>query len=519
MGAVYPSPIIPTQPSQGATDADGGSSADIDAAPRSHIPRRDWLLGGLVVVALLAILAGTAVWRIARSEETALEAPPATTAPVAPDDEGDDPEVWPLEIQPLAEFVEQHRGGPFDHPIPIEYLEEADYEAAVTESSGLETDEDRAELEEWAAQMRSLGLLAPGVDVEAALNQLYGEGTLAFYDEDAEVIKVLGSNFDIAHQVTLVHELTHAWQDQHGFIPDLDELDDTAASTVQGLLEGDANRIEAIFVDSLSSKERRQYDEQSQDQGEEVDLSGVPGVLVSGLGSPYALGEPFVAILDEQGGNGEVDAALADPPPADADLLEPQRYIDGITPLEVAEPATPAGAERIDGGDFGALSWLMVLGERIDPRDALAVTDTWAGDQYVAYRLDGRVCTAIAFRAETPADTGVAADRMNQWGSASVGLDATVEIVADDVVLRSCDPVPGSPASQPADRTELSLAYAALRVQIFSEAIGEDFSIDESRCIGDHFARAITPEQMQDGAANDPSVGQRLGPQAVDACT
>jgi hypothetical protein len=483
------------------------------------VPRRDWVIGGVVVVALLAVLAGTVVWRVSsddRSRFTAFVDPADITTPTT---EGDQPEVWPIEIQPLAEFVEQHRGGPFDHPVPIEYLEEDEYEAAITDATLEDSEEERVELEEWAAQMRSLGLLPADVDLEAVLDQLYGEGTLAFYDDEAEVIKVLGANFDVAHRVTLVHELTHVWQDQHGYIPDFEAMDDTEASTLHGLLEGDATRIENLYVDTLSERERDQYSDQSQDQAEAVDLSGVPGVLVSALQSAYVLGEPFVSVLDDEGGNAEVDVALADPPPADADLLEPTRYLDGVRPVVVAEPALPEGAERIDGGDFGALSWLMVLGERIDPRAALTVADNWAGDQYLAYRRDGRVCTAVAFRPESPAGTGAASDLMGAWAAASTGLDATVETVGDDVVLRSCEPAAGSTAVPPVDRTDLTLGYAALRTSSMAEAVSVGATVEQAACFGDFIVQHLTPEQMEAGAAYDPATAEQLGADAVDACT
>jgi hypothetical protein len=427
------------------------------------------VIGGVVVVALLAVLAGTVAWRVSRPDDAVLAASDAVEAPTTtPTTEGDQPEVWPIEIQPLAEFVEQHRGGPFDHPVPIEYLEEDEYEAAITDATQEDSEEERVELEEWAAQMRSLGLLAADVDLEAVLDQLYGEGTLAFYDDEAEVIKVLGANFDFAHRVTLVHELTHVWQDQFGYVPDLEAMDDTEASALQ---------------------------------------------------SAYVLGEPFVAVLDDEGGNAEVDAALAEPPPADADLLEPTRYLDGVRPVVVVEPALPEGAERIDGGDFGALSWLMVLGERIDPRAALTVADNWAGDQYLAYRRDGRVCTAVAYRAESPAGTGAASDLIGAWAAASTGLDATVETVGDDVVLRSCEPAAGSAASPPVDRTDLTLGYAALRTSSMAEAVSVGATIEQAACFGDFIVQHLTPEQMEAGAAYDPATAEQLGADAVDACT
>ena len=355
------------------------------------------------MVLLLAILGATAGWRALRTEEVA-EAPAPTSTTTPPTTATDDPETWPIEIQPLAEFVEEHRGGPFDHPVPIQYLEEADYEAAISAASAKETEQDKADTETWTAQLQALGLLAPDVDVDAALDQLQGEGTLAFYDDDSDEIKVLGSNFDVAHRVTLVHELTHAWQDQHGYLEAMDDLDDTLAYTLRSMAEGDATRIENEYVDSLSSKETDQYAEQSREQAAQADLTGIPDVLLASLQSAYALGGPFVSILDSTGGNDEVDTALADPPPAEADLFEPTRFLDGVQPVDVAEPAVPFGAERLDGGEFGALTWLFTLSQRIDPRDALDLVDRWAGDSYVTYRLDGRVCNAAAYRGEQPDD-------------------------------------------------------------------------------------------------------------------
>jgi hypothetical protein len=268
---------------------------------------------------------------------------------------------------------------------------------------------------------------------------MYGSGTLAFYDSETNEVKVLGTDLDVAHRVTLVHELTHAWQDQHGYLDKLDELDDPQAYTLQAVAEGDATRIENEYIDTLSSRERDAYDRQSQQQGADADLSGVPDALIASFSSLYALGGPFAGLLDEEGGNTKVNAALADPPPSEADIVDPNRYLDGVQPVDVAEPSVPAGAERIDGGTFGAVSWLITLSEHIDPRDALDVVDTWAGDQSVTYRQDGRVCTAAAFKGLTSSDTAAAASRIGEWAAAMGGHDASVSQTDGTAVLRSCE--------------------------------------------------------------------------------
>ena len=114
-------------------------------------------------------------------------------------------------------------------------------------------------------------------------------------------------------------------------------------------------RIEDEYVDTLSSSDRDAFDRQSEQQAAEVDLGGVPEALITAFSSPYALGAPYVKVLDEQGGNAEINKALADPPPAETDLIVLDRFFAGTQPVEVDEPSVPDGAERLDGGAFGAI--------------------------------------------------------------------------------------------------------------------------------------------------------------------
>ena len=239
-----PDPSAPSEP-------DGSSPA-----PDSGVPVRDRLLGAGVVLVLLAILAVTVGGGPSATDSS-------VTVRLRPhaDYRGPDPgstrrPAWPAEVQPLVAFVEQHRGGKFDHPVPITYLTRDQYEGEAQAETQDTTPEDTTDLENGEGQLRSLGLAASDVDLQGAAEQLYGGGTLAFYDPEADEIKVLGTDLDVAHRVTLVHELTHAWQDQHDFLDKLDDLEDTQATTLQALAEGDAMRIEDEYVDTLSSSDR-----------------------------------------------------------------------------------------------------------------------------------------------------------------------------------------------------------------------------------------------------------------------
>src|SRR5690349_12719166 len=115
--------------------------------------------------------------------------------------------------------------------------------------------------------MRALGLLDQDTDLQDAIDQSYGECTLAFYDTENVKIRVLGTDVYVARRVTLVHELVHAWQDQQGFLEGYDEMEDTEAFILQTLVEGDATRIEDLYIETLSSDDFDDYQDQSAQQG------------------------------------------------------------------------------------------------------------------------------------------------------------------------------------------------------------------------------------------------------------
>src|SRR5204863_7850022 len=181
------------------------------------------------------------------------------------------------------------------------------------------------------------------------------------------------------------------------------------ASSYRAVVEGDAVRIENEFMMSLSNTERQAY---QTTHSKEVDnatagLSSVPIALQALQTAPYLLGPPFDELLIAKGQQAELDAAFKDPPTTDEHLLDPPRFEDKEKALDVSEPPLPAGVssgDKVDNGDFGALGLLLVLGERIDPLDALRASDGWGGDAYVAYQQNGKTCVHIDMRGDTETD-------------------------------------------------------------------------------------------------------------------
>ena len=166
------------------------------------------------------------------------------------DDGPSHPDEWDPRVADLAAFVEDERGLEFEHPVYVDFLTPAEYTAQTTDDEGTMEEDEREQLDRYAAELRALGVASGELDLFAAFNQVSDGGTLAFYDPTDERVRVRGTEMTVGLEVTLVHELTHALQDQHFDLERLDgpQLDDGAATAFRGLAEGDALRVEEAYT-------------------------------------------------------------------------------------------------------------------------------------------------------------------------------------------------------------------------------------------------------------------------------
>lgn len=407
------------------------------------------------------------------------------------------PDEWDPRVADLAAFVEEARGHRFDHPVAVDFLTAEAY-AERTRSDTDELDDAALEaVEQSEAFLRALGLVTGDVDLVEAGNDISDTGTLAFYDPDTERVVVRGTEVDAPLAVTLVHELTHVLQDQ-AF--DLRDLDDPSASSgelfaYRALVEGDAVRIETRYVEEeLSDEEVAALDATSQEDLAAIDGEGIPEALQAVFGLPYALGESFVRVLEEEGGAALVDEAFEDPPTTEEELLDPLRFLGEEDVLDVEAPLAPDGATIIERGDFGAASLYLVLAQRIDPIQALDAATGWGGDAYVDFEADDRTCIAVVVTGDDAAETEQLAVALEAWAAASPGGAATVTRGEGDVRLDACDPgvdappVPGSALG--------SLQLLATRNVLLADGLAQGADATFALCYADAIVRGFTLEEL-----------------------
>ena len=390
--------------------------------------RRAGLVGGLVVVVLAAGIG--LVW-VRRDRSSG---PPH-------------PKAWDAQVLPLVQFVEEARGLRFHHPVAVEYLSDADFRRAVADEPAGSPQKQRDD----EAVDRALGLPLGNSGLVAAGNALSGEGITAYYDDETGKVDVRGTELTVGRRATIVHELTHALQDQHFDLARLgaDRSDDRNAA-FEAVVEGDAVRTEYAYVDSLPKADQDAYDkEQAAGDAYSTGIADVPDWLSAETDFPYSVGEAFTEVLAAHGGEEAVDGALRTPPPAVADAMDPERYRRGDQPLAVAAPAAPAGDRVAKRNVFGELRWLLVLAERVPAADALRAADGWGGDAYLAYEHQGRVCVKAEVAGLRPAATDELARALGRWAKAMPApAGATAGRRGDVVEVASCDPgeagLPGS---------------------------------------------------------------------------
>ena len=424
------------------------------------------------------------------------------------DDDDRSPLRWDPRVAAIARFVENERGLRFKHPVDVEFLDEKDYSKVATGDGDTAPDDEEAE-EQFAAVLRAIGLLPRDSDLGDAGEELVGEATLAFYDFENERVVVRGAEVNVHVQVTLAHELTHALQDQHF---ELDRTFDTDGedTAFHALVEGDADRVDTAYVEQLSDTDRESYKAVSAIE-DVAELGAVPPALVQIFAAPYALGDPFVDFIVSARGIDGLNQALRNPPASEEALFDPVAFLNDEGVKTVDEPDLKDGEETFDSGDFGSVTWFVMLASHVDDRTALRAVDGWGGDSYVAFKADGKTCLHARFAGDTAADNKEMFDALQQWRAPFPPGAVKVAVDGDIVDFVSCDT--GDAIPPPSAALENALAVPASRTSFAAEGVKQKVAPELASCIADRVIARYTTEQLiaEELAEDAPDPAQLIG--------
>lgn len=321
----------------------------------------------------------------------------------------------------LSAFVEQARGRQFREEVEVRMLPEPLFTEELQKFVADSEDTARRE-----TVLTIFGLLPPEADL-TALVAAFHESRVAFYDPAGREL-VAGTELTPYVRSVLVHELTHALDDQHFQIGRQIQGDDAAAA-FRALVEGSAVWVEHLYVRSLPEAEQRQI---AAERERIRAARQLPGAVERLLGSPKVLGPSFVEMLLEEGPE-RLDQAFSSPPTTFAHILEPALYLAGDSPQEVGSPHTEGAV--IDQGEIGPFVLGMLLEPKLGRSVAEEAAGVWDGDRYATWRSpDGRTCIRVQFAVDAPEDARRLEAALAEW----VSLVTDREVDSAGLLLKAC---------------------------------------------------------------------------------
>ena len=486
-------------------------ASDPEPAVAGTPRRKRRLLLALAVAVALVVAAGTGAFLVLRDDD---------------DEKHSYPKEWDERIKPYVEIVEDERGLEFKHPVKVRFLDKKAFEKTVrADEEDLDKD-DRREIKEDTSLFRAFGLISGDVDLFEAFNDAHGSGTLAYYAFDDRAITMRGTKVTVASRATLVHELTHALQDQHFNISDrskklakkaADGKPSTESVAMRAIVEGDAERVADLYRASLSDKERKALDkaESADSDDTEEELKGVPKVVTTLMGAPYALGQALTETVAAKDYH-DIDGLLENPPPDDSVLLDPLKALGNLDSAKVKVPTLADGEKKFDSGQVGSLVTYLMLAERIPLRDALAAADDWKGDAYVGFERKNVLCARVDYATGSDKQAARLMAAFEDWIAAQPGSTATISRNGDRVTFESCDPGKGAKLTN--DASEDALRLVATRGYLGASVIKAGASPKVARCFSNRIIAEFSIDDLSDPkfGANDPSVGNRIQGIAAD---
>ncbi|MCP5029861.1 MAG: hypothetical protein GY929_26620 [Actinomycetia bacterium] len=428
------------------------------------------LIAGLAIVAAIGALAGRFVL-------------------------GDDqnyPDEWDPAVLDLAAFVEESRGLEWAHPVQVDFADEQEF-AADLGVGELEPDpEYDAGYLGW---FRALGLGSGTADLGAEQDTLLAGGVAAFYIPFEDRVVIPAGELTISQQATIVHELTHALQDQHFDIGRLFKTIERDA-VFTALIEGDATRIENLWIASLPPARLAELETEyaQSSAGYEADVAGVTSALEALFSSPYQLGPPLAEILLRAG---ELDANLHSPPFTEEAVFDPVMHLLGDDKISDRPTLDDPDGEFWDEGQLGPVLLYLMLAEVVPLDRALNAVHGWGTDAYVSSFIDDRLCMEIEIEADSTADLAEMRRAFNVWAQSSPDREMLSRNHGRSTVsLQTCDPGPdGAPVELDA---VLALDAAASVSWIALTALDEGLPPEQAHCVGLTTVGSFTLDEIAD---------------------
>ena len=401
--------------------------------------QRDALITGLVIAAVCALITVFVVIGRGPADEVSLRNTTSDTPPSDLDDddaggdtsdEGGDDEApsgdVAAELDAFVDeaiaFVEATRGRAFLEDPVVLALADDDFVARVDADLAEQFDEVPEEVEMFNHFYRALALIGPDESIDEVYRSFGAAGILGFYDPTTDELVVRRPDeLSLLTKSTIVHELTHAFDDQHFDLdrPEYDERTDEIPWTFSATVEGSASWVEAEWEASLSAPEQAALLAEELGFGGGTSFDDFEIAFLLNELSIYQYGEVFVERLVREQGIEALDAVIVEPPSTSEQIIEREAFDSGEGALGL-DPPTADGPIEIDG--VGGQSLIDALFQGNFIRDDIA----WGADYLVVWDTGDASCVRWDIRADDQQGAQALQSGFQQWAGIVGNGEVTV---------------------------------------------------------------------------------------------
>lgn len=409
----------------------------------------------------------------------------------------------------LLKNAEKYRGLKCIHAVPSGSLNEAALRSKM--KMMFEEELPAAKMNPLESALKIFGFIPNDMKLSTYLPELMTSQVGGYYDPrrnylivvqreggllGAEAKKTLGPLADRMEETVLVHELTHALQDQHFDLKKFmieDPLSDAGAART-AVVEGDATltmynffaqmEIEKMpMMQEMMSellKDPKQLMSMSPDMPGAKEMESAPAYFRDTLLFSYLQGYVFCISVKKLGGQKLLDYAFTkDPPRSTEQILHPEKWhTKRDDPVEITLPdfaAAAPGWKKIAEGTLGELGIKILLNDCLKNNEAACTAaGGWGGDRFAVLEKNGEFVLAWVTDWDTPSDAAkfkkAAAKLGENWNTVSpnpkrVTLTRTSSKAGLAVVLDLMKSIAAAKASTP-DNKNIDLAALGIKAGV-----------------------------------------------------
>jgi hypothetical protein len=348
--------------------------------------------------------------------ETAGPTSPQTPPPAVPKVKLTQQQAEDL-VKEMSIVVEKLRGLKFKSPVSMKVIDGA--EAREQFKSKIQPRDEEQMRYTQEAYIR-LGLVPKGTDLMKNYLNLAEEGVDGYYEPGSKVFYLLDHVALTRIRAVMVHELTHALDDQYYDLSAISKLaggDDDRSTAITSLIEGSAMLV--MFAYQARSEQAKKgvlHDMESARTERAQKLQRAPSFTRRSLMMPYVLGFSFLLRghlwkwMRDGLAVDDLEHAFKQPPLSTHHILHPELYWRHpdrkFTPPKLPDLSSRLGEgwKKATEGSLGELGLTILTGKSIDYDDPnIVLAETWtneaasttAGDVYQLYANGDKRVTVL----------------------------------------------------------------------------------------------------------------------------